>query len=205
MATQWPLKSAPHLTSLAEVCVVWRPERSLELSALRRIPSDIYEENFHFNWFYPKFTYWTAFPVGSIHILVRFYVCETTRCASIANFIVNFMGFQDVVTHNLSFGEFPVISLLHLITILWMLWLYLIIKIIFPNFSLTGELIMQHFAAHTSRKPWLFSQVPSCDSTVLCHTNVGLLCDICRIYTHCIHASNPKKIIWVHLFILFCV
>ena len=30
------------------------------------------------------FMYWRAFPVGSIHISVWFYVCETTRCASTA-------------------------------------------------------------------------------------------------------------------------
>ena len=34
VATRWQLKSAPHPTSLAWVCVVWRSERSLGLSAL---------------------------------------------------------------------------------------------------------------------------------------------------------------------------
>ena len=33
VATQWPLKRAPHHTSLAWVCVVWRSKSSLELSA----------------------------------------------------------------------------------------------------------------------------------------------------------------------------
>ena len=34
VATQWPLKRAPHLTFLAWVCVIWMSESSLELSAL---------------------------------------------------------------------------------------------------------------------------------------------------------------------------
>ena len=34
MATQWPMKRAPHLTVFARLCVVWRSESSLELSAL---------------------------------------------------------------------------------------------------------------------------------------------------------------------------
>ena len=32
----------------------------------------------------PIFMYWKAFAVGSWHISVRFYVCETTRCGSAA-------------------------------------------------------------------------------------------------------------------------
>ena len=35
VTTQWPLKRADHLTSLFWVCVVWRPESLMELSALR--------------------------------------------------------------------------------------------------------------------------------------------------------------------------
>ena len=34
MATQWPLKRAPHLTSPAWVCVVWRSKSLLELAEL---------------------------------------------------------------------------------------------------------------------------------------------------------------------------
>ena len=34
VTTQWPLKHAPHLTSLVWVCVVWRSKSSLELGAL---------------------------------------------------------------------------------------------------------------------------------------------------------------------------
>ena len=34
VTTQWPLKRAAHLTSLAGVCVVWRSERLMELSSL---------------------------------------------------------------------------------------------------------------------------------------------------------------------------
>ena len=34
VATQWPLKHTAHLTLLVWVCVVWRPEKSMELSAL---------------------------------------------------------------------------------------------------------------------------------------------------------------------------
>ena len=36
VTTQWPLKSAAHLTSLVWVCVVWRPESLKGLSALCR-------------------------------------------------------------------------------------------------------------------------------------------------------------------------
>ena len=35
VTTQWPLKRAPHLTSLTWGCVVWRSDSSLGLSALR--------------------------------------------------------------------------------------------------------------------------------------------------------------------------
>ena len=34
VTTKWPLKRAPHLTSLVWVCVVWRSKRSLELAVL---------------------------------------------------------------------------------------------------------------------------------------------------------------------------
>ena len=34
VATRWPLKRAPHITSFARVCVEWRSESSLELTAL---------------------------------------------------------------------------------------------------------------------------------------------------------------------------
>ena len=34
VTTQWPLKRAAHLTSLVWVCVIWRPESLMELSAL---------------------------------------------------------------------------------------------------------------------------------------------------------------------------
>ena len=34
VTTQWPLKRAAHLTSLVWLCVVWRPESLIELSAL---------------------------------------------------------------------------------------------------------------------------------------------------------------------------
>ena len=34
VTTQWPLKRAAHLTLLVWVCVVWRPESLMELSAL---------------------------------------------------------------------------------------------------------------------------------------------------------------------------
>ena len=38
-----------------------------------------------FAWF-PLFMYWRVFAAGSRHRSVRFYVCETTRCASAARF-----------------------------------------------------------------------------------------------------------------------
>ena len=34
VTSQWPLKRAAHLTSLVWVCVLWRPENLMELSAL---------------------------------------------------------------------------------------------------------------------------------------------------------------------------
>ena len=34
VTTQWPLKRAAHLTPLVWVCVVWRPESTMELSVL---------------------------------------------------------------------------------------------------------------------------------------------------------------------------
>ena len=37
VTTQWPLRRATHLTSLVWVCVVWRPESLMELSALCRL------------------------------------------------------------------------------------------------------------------------------------------------------------------------
>ena len=47
MTTQWPLKRAAHFTSLVWVCVVWRSESLMELSALWLMVIKTPKDNYH--------------------------------------------------------------------------------------------------------------------------------------------------------------